>query len=101
MKGLKQIIKVFLLFTLLLVFLAAIEQKTSLLVRAAEETAVDAETESQTGILSEDEEQNQQIYILIVLGGLLMLVIIVAVIVAASSVVYTGIPMIFKDIEEE
>ena len=97
MKGLKQIIKVFLLFTLLLVFLAAIEQKTSLLVRAAE----DAETESQTGILSEDEEQNQQIYILIVLGGLLMLVIIVAVIVAASSVVYTGIPMIFKDIEEE
>lgn len=98
MKNMHKIVKIAVLVALLLGIFIGVEQRFSIIAHAAEPVEVTTADEIS---LTDDEEQTQQFYIVIVLGGLLMLIIIVAVIVAATSVVYSGIPAIFKDIEED
>jgi uncharacterized membrane protein YedE/YeeE len=98
MKNMQKIVKIVVFVALLLGIFIGLEKRVSLIVHAAEPVEVSAAAEIS---LTDDEEQTQQFYIVIVLGGLLMLIIIIAVIVAATSVIYSGLPVIFKDIEED
>ncbi len=94
----QKIVKIAVLVALLLGIFIGVEQRLSMIAHAADPVEVTTTDEIS---LTDDEEQTQQFYIVIVLGGLLMLIIIIAVIVAATSVIYSGLPVIFKDIEED
>lgn len=98
MKNMRKIVKIAVVVALLLGIFIGVEQKFSMIAHAADPVEVTTTDEIS---LTDDEEQTQQFYIVIVLGGLLMLIIIIAVIVAATSIVFSVIPVVQKDIEEE